>query len=459
MGGARGGRRDRRRPGRPRRRLRAFLDRRAARRDRRRSTSPARPGSGSSPSTPTALGAGAALGAVARRRALPAPLPAAARSPTSSGPGRCRSGRTAIAARRAAREPRRAARAAAAAPARPRDRAPAGAPRAARRPRAAAAAGHLAAARAPGSPGSSSPNPLGLAAGFDKNAEAVGAAARAPASASSRSAPRRRCRSRATRGRGSSGWPRTGRRSTASASTTTASPRSPPGWRPRPPGGVVGLNLGANKASADRAADYAAVLAAAGPLHRLRHGQRLLAQHRAAARPAGRRGAARRSSPASRRPTAALARPVPVFLKIAPDLDRRRARGRWSRWRSSAGVAGIVATNTTLARDGLREPARRRGRRPLRAAALRAARPRVLARVHALTDGPAAADRRRRRRLGRGRPTPRSAPAPRRCSSIPRWSTSGLALVPRILAGLDALLARDGFASVAEAVGTGRDTG
>ena len=33
----------------------------------------------------------------------------------------------------------------------------------------------------------------------------------------------------------------------------------------RPPGGVVGLNLGANKASADRAADYAAVLAAAGP--------------------------------------------------------------------------------------------------------------------------------------------------------------------------------------------------
>lgn len=31
----------------------------------------------------------------------------------------------------------------------------------------------------------------------------------------------------------------------------------------------------------------------------------------------------------------------------------------------------------------------------------------------------------------------------------------GLGLVSRILAGLDALLARDGFASVAEAVGTG----
>ena len=33
----------------------------------------------------------------------------------------------------------------------------------------------------------------------------------------------------------------------------------------------------------------------------------------------------------------------------------------------------------------------------------------------------------------------------------------GRGLVPRILTGLDAVLARDGFATVAEAVGTGRD--
>jgi dihydroorotate dehydrogenase len=32
----------------------------------------------------------------------------------------------------------------------------------------------------------------------------------------------------------------------------------------------------------------------------------------------------------------------------------------------------------------------------------------------------------------------------------------GLSLIPHIARGLDALLARDGFASVAEAVGTGR---
>jgi dihydroorotate dehydrogenase len=33
----------------------------------------------------------------------------------------------------------------------------------------------------------------------------------------------------------------------------------------------------------------------------------------------------------------------------------------------------------------------------------------------------------------------------------------GLSLVPEILSGLDAALARDGFGSVAQAVGTGRD--
>ena len=33
----------------------------------------------------------------------------------------------------------------------------------------------------------------------------------------------------------------------------------------------------------------------------------------------------------------------------------------------------------------------------------------------------------------------------------------GMSLIPRIARGLDQLLARDGFASVADAVGTGRD--
>jgi dihydroorotate dehydrogenase len=49
----------------------------------------------------------------------------------------------------------------------------------------------------------------------------------------------------------------------------------------------------------------------------------------------------------------ASARPLAIFLKIAPDLgaglDRRHGRGG-----ARAGVAGIIATNTTLSREGLR---------------------------------------------------------------------------------------------------------
>ena len=48
------------------------------------------------------------------------------------------------------------------------------------------------------------PNPIGMAAGFDKNAEVPDALC-AWASASSKPAPSRRCRSGATRGRGSFG--------------------------------------------------------------------------------------------------------------------------------------------------------------------------------------------------------------------------------------------------------------
>ena len=80
----------------------------AARRDARAATSPARPGSGSSPRRRRRR-RGAALGAVARRRALPAPLPPARAAPTCSGRGRCRRP-DGPALRGAAHEPRRAAR-------------------------------------------------------------------------------------------------------------------------------------------------------------------------------------------------------------------------------------------------------------------------------------------------------------------------------------------------------------
>ena len=133
----------------------------------------------------------------------------------------------------------------------------------------------------------------------------------------------------------------------------------------RPPGGVVGLNLGANKASADRAADYAAVLAAAGPhldfatvnvsspnTERLRELQGAAALARAARR---RGGGERRG----------CARPVPLFLKIAPDLADAELAALVE-VALAAGIAGIVATNTTLARDGLASRHAARGRRAVR---------------------------------------------------------------------------------------------
>ena len=138
---------------------------------------------------------------------------------------------------------------------------------------------------------------------------------------------------------------------------------------------------------------------------------------------------------------------MPVFLKIAPDLDDR-ALAEIVEAALAGGVAGIVATNTTLARDGLRSRHARRGRRPLRRAAVRRASTVVLAKVHVMTEG----------RLpligvgGVGSAEDAYAKIRAGASALQLYTAlvyQGLGLVPRILAGLDALLARDGFASVA----------
>jgi dihydroorotate dehydrogenase len=295
-------------------------------------------------------------------------------------------------------------------------------------------------------------NPLGLAAGLDKNAQAVpalvragfgfvevGAATPAPQPGNPRPRLFRLPEDRAIINR--FGFNNDG--AAAIAARLAA----------RPPGGVVGLNLGANKTSPDRAADYARVLAVAGPhidfatvnvsspnTERLRdlQGRAALAGLLAGV------GAA----------NAALARPVPLFLKIAPDLQDAEL-AEIVEVALAAGVAGIVATNTTLARDGLRGRHRAEAG-GLSGAPLFARSTRVLARLHALADGrlpligvggiASADDAYAKIRAG--------------ASALQLYTAlvyQGLGLVPRILEGLDARLARDGFASVAAAVGTGRE--
>jgi dihydroorotate dehydrogenase len=296
------------------------------------------------------------------------------------------------------------------------------------------------------------PNPLGLAAGYDKNAEVVGPLTRAgfgfvevgaatPLPQPGNSRPRlfRLPEDRAVINR--FGFNNDGAEAIA-ARLARADRRVP-----------VGLNLGANKTSEDRAADFARVLAIAGPhvdfatvnvsspnTERLRElqGKAALAALLAGVL-AARDG---------------LARPVSVFLKIAPDLTEAELEDV-AGVALASGIDGIIATNTTLARDGLKSR-RRTEAGGLSGVPLFARSTRVLARLSLLTGGrlpligvggiASAEDAWQKIRAG--------------ASAVQLYTAMvyrGLSLVAEITRGLDARLAREGFATVADAVGTGRE--
>ena len=292
------------------------------------------------------------------------------------------------------------------------------------------------------------PNPVGLAAGFDKNAVAIGPLARSafgflevgaatPRPQDGNARPRlfRLPEHRAVINR--FGFNNDGAEAIAQRLAR------------RPKGTVLGLNLGANKDSADRAADFASVLATCGPhldfatvnvsspnTERLRD---LQGPEALRALLAGVLAARDR-----------LPRRIPVLLKIAPDLsDAQLAELA----QAARGVDAIVATNTTLSREGLTAPhAAEAG--GLSGQPLFERSTRVLARLSTLTDLPLIG-------VG-GVATPAQAYAKIRAgaSAVQLYTAlayEGLGLAARLATGLDRLLARDGFASVTEAVGTDRD--
>ena len=120
--------------------------------------------------------------------------------------------------------------------------------------------------------------------------------------------------------------------------------------QPRP-AGVVGLNLGANKSSADRSADFAEVLTLAGAFVDFAtvnvsspNTERLRELQGPAALDALLAGVMSAK--------AALARPIPVFLKIAPDLGAAEL-AELVGVAVARGIDGLIATNTTLSREGL----------------------------------------------------------------------------------------------------------
>lgn len=296
------------------------------------------------------------------------------------------------------------------------------------------------------------PNPVGLAAGYDKNATALAPLCRAgfgfvevgaatPRAQQGNPRPRlwRLTEDRAVINR--FGFNNQG------ADAIAARLRS------RRPGPVpVGLNLGANKDSPDRAADFAAVLATCGPFvdfatvnvsspntENLRDLQGPAALAALLARVMETRST--------------LSRPIPVFLKIAPDLDPD-SLAQLAETALAAGIHGLIATNTTLDRSGLRSrhAARQGG---LSGAPLFERSTRILAQLSQLTDG----------RLpligvgGIGSPEQAYAKIRAGASAVQLYSAmvfEGLGLIPRLALGLDALLARDGFTSPGQATGTGR---
>ncbi|NRB01956.1 MAG: quinone-dependent dihydroorotate dehydrogenase [Rhodobacteraceae bacterium] len=289
------------------------------------------------------------------------------------------------------------------------------------------------------------PNPVGLAAGFDKNATAVaplmqagfgfleiGAATPLPQPGNPQPRLFRLSEDQAAINR-------FGFNNEGSTAITARLAK-------RPNGIPVGLNLGANKTSTDRAADFAQVMAEAEPhvdfatvnvsspnTERLRDLQGPAAL------------AALLDGVMQARGT------TPVFLKIAPDLEIEELPDIVA-VSENAGVAGIIATNTTLDRTGLqsRHAPEKGG---LSGQPLFEKSTHVLAHLSGLTDLPL---------IGVGG----VASAEQALAKIKAGAHAvqlytglvygGLSLAARIARDLDARLAADGVTSLRDIIGTER---
>lgn len=293
------------------------------------------------------------------------------------------------------------------------------------------------------------PNPIGLAAGFDKNAKAlhalaqtafgfieVGAATPLPQPGNPRPRVFRLPEDSAVINR--YGFNNEGAEAIVKR------------LKRRPKGSIVGLNLGANKESKDRSADFGQVLRQCGPYvdfatvnvsspntEKLRdlQGKKALT-------------ALLDSLRATRN---LFEREIPIFLKIAPDLEQRELADV-AEAAQDTGVDAIIATNTTTARHGL-IGAHAHEAGGLSGAPLFSASTSILAHLHRLTGGsiPLVGVG------GVGSARAAYAKITAGATAVQLYTAlvyNGLSLVNDITDELETLLEKDGFSSVAEAVGT-----
>jgi dihydroorotate dehydrogenase len=295
------------------------------------------------------------------------------------------------------------------------------------------------------------PNPVGLAAGFDKNAVALGGLAKVgfgfvevgattprPQEGNPRPRLYRLPEDRAVINR--FGFNNEG--------VAAIVPR----LAKRPAGMVLGLNLGANKDSADRAADFAQVLRDCGA-HLDFATVNVSSPNTESLRDL--QGAAALSAllKGVLDARATLPRAVPVFVKIAPDLSDLEL-SEIADVALQTGIDGIVATNTTLDRQGLKS-ASSGEKGGLSGAPLFEKSTRVLARLSQLTDGKIPL-------IGVGGIGSAQDAYAKICagaSAVQLYSAlvyQGLSLIPQINHGLLDLLDRDGHTKITDAIATKR---
>ena len=299
------------------------------------------------------------------------------------------------------------------------------------------------------------PNPLGIAAGFDKDGEVpyallglgfgfaeVGSITPLPQAGNARPRLFRLTEDRAVINR--MGFNNAG----GEAAARRFAARERQGRSTSCEAGVVGINIGANKDSADRIADYAQMARLMAPF------ASYLAVNVSSPNTPGLRALQDEAALAALLDAVLGAKGgagPPVFLKVAPDLERADIDAI-ARIALDRRLGALIVSNTTIARPPLKSP--RAGEAgglsgaPLRTLALQRLRD-----FRAATGGAIpligvggignAEDAWARIRAG--------------ASLVQLYSAmvyEGPGIARRIVDGLEALMRRDGFRSIAEAVGS-----